>query len=70
MAAITYLMMLMVGVLLPGDSVTYQDGARAGHCDAMTPSHDSNAAQSGASSYTITASPSTYKCGDTITGKP
>ena len=45
-------------------------GAPAGACSTMTPSHDGNAAQSSSFPYTITASSSTYRLGDTITGKP
>ena len=44
-------------------------GAPASACDTMTPSHDGLSGQGSAFPYTITASASTYKCGETITGK-
>ena len=47
----------------------YQAGAPASACDSMTPSHDGNLAQSSSFPNTITASASTYRCGETITGK-
>ncbi|XP_045175980.1 putative ferric-chelate reductase 1 [Mercenaria mercenaria] len=62
-----YLIALMMMFMLVPAAYSYPKGAPPGACDLMSPNHGVNVhAQTVPSPYTITVSPSTYVCGDTI----
>ena len=60
--------LVLIGITLPQCAVAHPDGAPAETCGNMMPSHGA-VAQTGQSPYLISATTSSYKCKDTLTGR-